>query len=368
MYHLNVFALFVILYTTLLYPLLLILFAKYFNREYSKRGLRHHPSPTVSHIVAVFNGTNSIAAKIEDVLACKPSDGFHELIIVTDGCSDNTALIVAADMRVKLIELKNRVGKEAALIEGIKVAEGEVIIFSDLGTRILPGSAAAILSNFSHESVGVVSSVDCIAGNKYSLGTCFIRYEMMLRRYESKLSSCVGVSGSYFAARRSLCRNLSGGGCSDLDIAMIAVRCGYRAIIDDRVKGYYAASESFVDEFERKQRTIVHGISTVFANCDLLAISRHGWFSWQLFSHKLLRWLTAISAVWLVIYFGTVSFNLAPYLTATGLLTLFLFKLSRGNTGLSSIGFLFASITAILGAIFALCTGNRFRTWKPSNK
>ncbi|PHQ26340.1 hypothetical protein CLH62_01700 [Marinobacter guineae] len=368
MYQLNVLAVCVIIYSSFLYPLLLIFFARNFGRKNQRASVDDIYLPTVSHLVAVFNGEKSINDKIENVLSTAPLIGFHELIIVTDGCTDNTANIVADHEHVKLIELPHRVGKETALIEGIKKASGEIIIFSDLGTRILPGSVSALLNNFSQKKIGVVSSVDFIPEDRYSLGAFFIRFEMMLRLYESKLSSCVGVSGSYFAARKHLCKKLTGHGCSDLDIAMIAVRSGYYAKTDYRVKGYYSLSDTFVDEFERKKRTIVHGISTVSMNRDLLIIAKHGWFSWQLFSHKILRWFTAASAVWLIIYFGTEAAMLAPSLTATAMLALGSFIRMRGKTKLSNIGFFLASITAVFSAIFAVVTGNRYRTWKPSNK
>ncbi|MEP0954745.1 MAG: glycosyltransferase [Marinobacter sp.] len=323
---------------------------------------------TVSHVVAVFNGAKSISEKIEDVLAAAPPIEFYELIVVTDGCTDDTAMVVAADTRVRLIELPHRVGKEAALIIGIKEAAGEIIIFSDLGTKIKPGSVSKLLTNFSQAEVGVVGSVDCVEGDRYSLGAFFIRFEMMLRRYESKLSSCVGVSGSYFAARKHLCKKLKGRGCSDLEIAMIAVRNGYRVLTDDSVKGHYSLGRTFVDEFERKQRTIVHGMSTISSSLDLLVMSRHGWFSWQLFSHKLLRWFTALCVVWLTIYVGVEVVITASYSVATAALALGLFVLTRKTTKLGSIGFFTASLTAVLGAVFAFCKGKQYRIWKPSNK
>lgn len=343
-------------------------FAKTLDQKFTKITVREFPSPTISHIVAVFNGVNSIAEKIDNVLSFEPPTRFHELIIVTDGCTDNTALVVAADTRVKLIEIKDRVGKEAALIEGIKLAEGDVIIFSDLGTRMQPGSVSAILDNFSQESVGVVSSIDCITTDKYSLGALFIRFEMMLRRYESYLSSCVGVSGSYFAARKNLCEKLGGRGCSDLEIVMIAVRSGYRAVTDERVIGYYSACDALSDEFERKQRTIVHGVSTVSANLDLFSIFKYGWFSWQLFSHKILRWVSAICAAWLLGYLSMEVVLSAPYLAATAMVTLGISAVAKRKTRLSNTGFFFASVAAIFGAVIAMCTGNRYRSWKPSNK
>ncbi|MDK8465525.1 glycosyltransferase [Marinobacter sp. SS13-12] len=368
MAQLNFFAFCVIIYSCLVYPLLLVLFGKCFGRPNREAFDCERCAYTVSHIVAVFNGAKSVSEKIEDILATAPSIAFYELIIVTDGCTDNTAMLVAADTRVRLIELPHRVGKEAALIAGVKEAAGEIIIFSDLGTKIKPGSVSTLLNNFSEKKVGVVGSVDCVAGDRYSLGAFFIRFEMMLRRYESKLSSCVGVSGSYFAARKHLCKKLKGRGCSDLDIAMIAVRSGYRALTDERVKGYYSPGKTFVDEFERKQRTIVHGMSTISSSFDLLAMSKHGWFSWQLFSHKILRWFTAICVVWLTIYVGIEAVIMASYPVATVVLVLGLFLLTRRTTKLSSIGFLTASLTAVLGAVFALFTGKQYRIWKPSNK
>lgn len=367
-HYINVLALFIILYTVIFYPLLLILFSKKNAQKFQEIMVLELPSAKVSHVVAVFNGENSIAEKIDDVLASTPSMGFHQLIIVTDGCTDNTARVVAADTRVILIELLDRVGKEAALIEGVKVAEGDIVVFSDLDTRIQPGSVTAMLANFARQDVGVVSSVDRIISDKHSVGTLFIRFEMMLRRYESYLSSCVGVSGSFFAARKNLCEKLSGRGCSDLEIVMISVRCGYRAITDQKAIGYYSVCNSDFDEFERKKRTIVHGVTTLSSNRDLFSVFKYGWFSWQLFSHKVLRWVSAILVVWLLVYFSLEALLLSPYLTAMAFLIFGIFMVAMRKTNIINTSFFFISIASVFAAVIAIFSGNRYRTWKPSKK
>ena len=50
-------------------------------------------------------------------------------------------------------------------------------------------------------------------------------------------------------------------------------------------------------EFDRKVRTVLRGICTLMRGAPLLNPLRYGLFSWQLFSHKLCRWLVPLAMV-----------------------------------------------------------------------
>ena len=50
-------------------------------------------------------------------------------------------------------------------------------------------------------------------------------------------------------------------------------------------------------EFDRKVRTVVRGISVFMKSLPLLNPFKYGLFSWQLFSHKLCRWLVPFAMI-----------------------------------------------------------------------
>ena len=66
---------------------------------------------------------------------------------------------------------------------------------------------------------------------------------------------------------------------------------GYRAVSAPGAVGTMTALADPKAEFSRKVRTILRGISTLASYRSLLNPVKHPWFAFELFSHKLMRWL-----------------------------------------------------------------------------
>jgi glycosyltransferase involved in cell wall biosynthesis len=83
----------------------------------------------VSTIIPVFNGAKTVAAAIESALA-QDFDA-HEIIVVNDGSTDDTAKVLAAySGRVRVIHQSNQ-GPSAARNAGIAIARGKYVSFLD---------------------------------------------------------------------------------------------------------------------------------------------------------------------------------------------------------------------------------------------
>ena len=140
------------------YPLLLLALSCLYNRPVKKGNI----SPTVSLIVTAYNEENRIREKLENSLALDyPRDRF-ELIVASDCSTDHTDKIVQSfqPQGVRLIRAAHRHGKEAAQKLGVEAAGGEILVFSDVATILLPNAISHIVKNFCDPSVGCVSSVD----------------------------------------------------------------------------------------------------------------------------------------------------------------------------------------------------------------
>jgi hypothetical protein len=204
-----------------------------------------------------------------------------------------------------------------------------------------------------------------------------VRYEMLLRRLESEVRGLVGMSGSFFAARRAVCLPWAENLPSDFNTVLNCVRKGYIAVSDDRVIGYYRDIQRGQSEYQRKVRTLVRGITAFFANLELLDFRRFGFFSFQLLSHKLMRWLAPVFMILLVpaTAFGVaIGDPLAQALAALqtafwGMAAIgFLFPAARGNA-LVKVPFFFAQVNAaILSAWVRYLRGERITLWAPSRR
>lgn len=81
----------------------------------------------VSVVIPALNEEETIAPIIELLVSM---DLLEEVIVVCDGCTDNTALL-ARDAGAQVIELTQNVGKGGAMMVGVRAAKNDVILFLD---------------------------------------------------------------------------------------------------------------------------------------------------------------------------------------------------------------------------------------------
>ena len=123
--------------------------------------------PSLSIIIPAHNEAEVIGAKLENMLAL-PYGGDVEVIVVSDGSTDNTEKIVLSksnDDRLVYIALSDRKGKANALNQGVGRATGEIVVFSDASIILDEQALIEIVQPFSDPEVGCVSGEDKIAGS-----------------------------------------------------------------------------------------------------------------------------------------------------------------------------------------------------------
>jgi cellulose synthase/poly-beta-1,6-N-acetylglucosamine synthase-like glycosyltransferase len=277
------------------YPLLLLLIG-----TVRRRRIRRGPiTPAVSYIIAARNEESRIGEKLESTLRLDYPQERLEVIVASDCSDDRTDEIVGsyAGRGVRLVRAPARLGKEATQKLALAAACGEILVFSDVATIVEPGGVRAIVQSFLDPTVGCVSSKDCVLGEGgHANGEgAYVQYEMLLRTLETRVGSLVGLSGSFFAVRRQVCHEWVSDLPSDFNTVLAAVRLGLRAVSDPDSIGYYRSIANPSREFDRKVRTVLRGISTLMRGASLLNPLRYGLFSWQLFSHKLCRWLVPLA-------------------------------------------------------------------------
>lgn len=273
------------------YPLALALLTRYRSRPYPVALIDETRLPGISLIVPVHNERANIEAKLRNVRELAYPAGLLQTIFVSDGSDDGTDEVIRREMdeRITLVTLPARGGKAAALNAGLARALHDIVVFSDASIIVSPDALQAIVAPFDDPEVGCVSGEDHIAqpGGEGLYG----RYELHLRRQESKLHSIVGASGSFYAQRRELCESFEPNLAPDFLSVLRTVTRGYRAVSQPRARGRMAEVGTAADEFRRKVRTILRGITTLSRYRGLLNPFRHGLFAFELVSHKLARWL-----------------------------------------------------------------------------
>ena len=359
-----------IFYAWVGYPLLLMALASIANRTVVKQRV----TPPVTFIITAYNEEQRVRAKIENTLAQDYPASRFDVIVASDCSTDRTDDIAREYGGVRLVRAGERRGKEAAQQLALEAASGEIVVFSDVATALAPTAVSSIVTNFADPTVGCVSSIDRFvdADGRVTGEGVYVRYEMWLRRLETRVHSLVGLSGSFFAARREVCRAWSADRQSDFSTALNAVEAGLRAVLDPETAGYYRNITDDRHEQGRKTRTVVRGLAVLARNRRMLNPFRYGLFAWELASHKLCRWLVPMAMI-AAAAANMVLLSRSPiYAAAFGLQAAFYAAAALGAlTGTRALripSFLVRSHAAILIAWFRFACGERMTCWTPSRR
>lgn len=357
------------------YPLLLSLLSRILGRKVNPD---YRYTPEVTLITTVHNEAKRIEKKISNILDLNYPIECLEVIFASDASTDDTDTIVKSHSRqgMKLVRSPYRGGKEFAQKCAIEQAHGEILVFTDVATMLENDGIQKIVANFADPTVGCVSSEDRFVDElgRVSGEGAYVKYEMWIRSLETKVNSVVGLSGSFFAARKEVCENWPTDIPSDFNTLLNSIRKSYRGISDPRSVGIYTNIKDENKEFDRKVRTITRGLAAFFVNRTLLNPLRYGMFSWQLLSHKLMRWLvpwfliTALAAN-LVLLFkkGIYRALFVPHLIFY-LLSL-LGCMGKSSSILLKIPFYFVQVNhATIHAWIKYLRGERYVIWTPSSR
>jgi cellulose synthase/poly-beta-1,6-N-acetylglucosamine synthase-like glycosyltransferase len=261
-----------------------------------RRVSRADITPSVTFIITAYNEQSRIAGKLDNTLKLTYPVSRLKVVVASDCSSDRTDEIVKSygDRGIQLVRASVRKGKEAAQKLAVELAKGEIFVFSDVATILTENAVSNIVKNFHDPTVGCVSSVDRFLDQdgRVSGEGAYVRYEMFLRSLETRVNSLVGLSGSFFAARREVCKGKwSDDLQSDFNTVLNSMRMGLRGVADPESVGYYKNIADERKEYDRKVRTVLRGISVFMRSLALVNPLRHSVFAWQLLSHKLCRWL-----------------------------------------------------------------------------
>ena len=364
-----------LIYTFAGYPVLLWIVSRFRNCPHARTPIE----PTVSIIIAAHNEVTTISKKLLNCLELSYPSDRYEILVASDGSTDGTPDLVRsfAARGVILIDIPDRQGKQYAQLQARDLARGEILVFTDAGVEIDVNGLQEIVSNFGDPSVGCVSSEDELVKQKSGLGEqAYVGFEMWVRRLESRIGSLVTASGSFFAARSSLCSRWHVDQTSDFFVPLHVVNQGLRVVVDPKSIGRYSVVRSERDELKRKVRTIVNGLHVFFSHSQLLNPLRFGLFSWQLVSHKLFRWLTPCAFLllfisnlflWPLSGFYRSCLALEVGLLMAGLLALAAKSLA-GWKPMKLAGYFLLGNAATLMAWFYFLSGEKFVSWQPTQR
>jgi cellulose synthase/poly-beta-1,6-N-acetylglucosamine synthase-like glycosyltransferase len=337
--------------------------------------------PRVTVIISAYNERQVIGAKLENCRALDYPPDRLEVIVVSDASDDGTDEIVAASgPPVRLLRMESRGGKTVGLNAALRVATGEIIVFSDANAMYQRDALRMLVRNFADPRVGAVTGE-----SRYEIGAddsstesedTYWSYEIWIKTLESSLGSVVGGDGAIYAIRRSLYRDLAPGDLSDFVNPLQIVDQGYRNVYEPAAVSWEGGAEGYGAEFRRKVRIVNRAWRATFKMRALLNPFRHGFFAFQFLSHKVLRWL----APWLLALIFAANLLcvgeapvyrllLAGQVLCYGLAALGWLLAGRGGVvgRVATIPYYFCLVNlASLVALVEVLGGKEYRTWASS--
>ena len=103
-----------------------------------KRRFPYHANPRVSFVIPVFNGAYHTLECLLSIL--RLADSTYEVIIVDDGCSDETIALLGRFDNVRLHRNEKNIGFLRSINAGSKLAKGEYLILFNNDARLVEGS------------------------------------------------------------------------------------------------------------------------------------------------------------------------------------------------------------------------------------
>ncbi len=290
-----------IVYTYLLYPLLMVIWA-----HISPRPTRFVDGnlPSVSMIVAAYNEEEVIGQKLVNGLAIDYPAARLEFLFGSDGSSDETNKMLSEvrEQRVRTFLYRERAGKLNVLNKVVPEAQGDILLFSDANTMYETDAVQKLVRHFADPSVGGVCGKLRLVNPNQNVGGqgegLYWRYENILKQAEGRIYSVIGANGAIYAIRRELFRPLPNNVLimDDFLIPLRVLEQGYRVIYEPEAVATENTSPGMQGEFRRKVRIAAanfNGIPYILALLNPL----QGVIAFVLWSHKIIRWLVPFLAI-----------------------------------------------------------------------
>jgi len=306
-----------IFYVYLGYPLAAAVLSIFRDKKVKKAPIE----PAVTILIAAYNEEENIEATIRNKLELEYPKDKLEIIVISDGSTDRTDQIMREyeGDQVRLIRQEPRAGKTSALNLAVPQAKGEIIAFSDANSIWAKDALVRLVSNFADPTVGYVTGKMIYTnpdGTPIGDGcTAYMKYENFLRRVETRLGSVVGVDGGIDAVRKTFYKPMNPDQLPDFVLPLMVIEQGHRVVYEPAAVLQEPSLKTTKDEYRMRVRVSLRSLWGLWdmrhllgffrssvptfllsvGSCDKpshpFTFSRSALYAWQLWSHKVLRYL-----------------------------------------------------------------------------
>ena len=346
-----------IIYPYIIYPFLLRLLV-------AIRGSKpvNYPNitPSVSLLIPAYNEGNIIGEKVRTSLNLYYPRDKLEVIVISDGSTDRTDEILAGfnDQRLTIIRQREKKGKNQALNRAMRIAGGEIIVFTDANAIFAPNALAELVCPFGDPRIG------CVVGKLHyenpkknligNLETLYWSFDNLLKTWEGRLHSLIGANGPIFAIRHCLWEEVDDTVHEDFIIPIRIMRKGFYNIYRPEALAREESTSSAKQEFRRRTRIVWKGWVAIVRVLGGLIHPFRGLLIFEILSRKAIKrliWFFGIMLFLSNLFLLTNPFYRYPFIAHIVFLIMALIgRLQRNQPGKNKICYYAYSILILIAA------------------
>ncbi len=291
-------ALFAILHTYLIYPVLVIILAR--KKTGNQLVFNTNELPEIAIIMAVHNEEKVIDKKIESVISSSYPQDKITFFIGSDASNDATDEIIkkyaGLHQNINFKRFEQRSGKVFIINTLVEVSGAPFIVLTDANAILTKDALTELIKHFKQPAIKVVGGrlynkkADrngiAIQENTYMEG------EFRVKIAEGNLwGTMMGAYGAFYAVRKdALVKVPENFIVDDFFISFKAIEKNGLAICEPKAIAYEDVPGDLDSEFRRKTRIATGNFQNLLKFFPVLFKGRFG-LVFSFFSHKVLRWL-----------------------------------------------------------------------------
>ncbi len=298
-----------ICYTWIIFPIFIYLLS-----NIRKNYIVHKKKPdylSISIIVSAYNEEKNIRKKIENLFELDYPRDKLEIIVASDGSTDNTVSIVSEYKEIKLLDFRENRGKASINNDAAEYSSGEILFFTDSETILSKKFLKNSIKYFYNEEYG------CGSGN-YTFETSEIfgeseniywKIEKLMRKAEHILGILPFASGGCMFIRKDIYTPIPP--YSDIDNVMPlqTLSQGKKVFYAEDSKAIDKSVTSELEHFNKRVRTTQRSFSDILKFIPILFNKKKFLIIFIIFSHRFLRWSTGLLMLLLLISTLLLTFN-----------------------------------------------------------
>ena len=257
--------------------------------------------PKVSVLIPAHNEAARLNQKLRNTLALAYPREHIEILVASDGSDDHTADVARGyeDSGVRVFELPERGGKLAALNYLLTQAQGELILFTDVGANLPENTVAELVQDLADPGVAVAMPRYASIGEDGAAAAdgAYWNRETRLKELEADRDMLLGAHGACYLMRRDTIATVPADTIhDDLLWPLLARAAGGRIVYRSDIVVPDVAPTHLSTIFERTARMAHGNLQILWRNRALLS-PRHARIATSLIGHKLLK---TLGPVWIL--------------------------------------------------------------------